>query len=60
MGIAQDAMTIPEVATELSLKEHQVRKRLEKGDLRGEKRGWIWLVDRSSVEKLKKKLNEKN
>ncbi len=56
MGIAQDVLTISETAEELNLKDHQVRKRISRGDLKAEKRGWIWFVHRSSVDQFKKKL----
>lgn len=52
----ENTMTISEAAKELNLKTHQVRKRIARKDLKAQKLGWIWLIERGSVEQLKKKL----
>lgn len=47
-------MTVSEVAEELGVPHQWVLNRINRRKIKAQKRGGIWLIKRSSIEKLKK------
>jgi len=50
---SSSTMTVAEAAVELEMNHQQVLNRVKRGKLKGQKKGWFWLVKRSSVEAAK-------
>jgi excisionase family DNA binding protein len=48
-------MTVQEAAEETGLTSQQILNRIYRKKLRAHKRGWIWMIHRAGVERLKKK-----
>jgi excisionase family DNA binding protein len=49
------SMTVQEAAEETGLTSQQILNRIYRKKLRAHKRGWIWMIHRAGVERLKKK-----
>lgn len=47
-------MTVSEAAAELGVSHQWILNRVNRGKIKGEKRGGIWLLKRSSVERLRR------
>ena len=59
VALIDEYLPVGRAATEIGITEGRLRQMLRSGEARGEKMGWVWLVPRSEVERIKKNPSKK-